>query len=155
MKKTQINYKSKNNFFGPGPGSMNKLGESNNGLMHNFFARIGEWLYKQYDRIKELFRTLNKFLFPRREKIWGHVHDSYLTGRLVHASRYTPRSPIRHIKLEFWARTKWWQWRNIASGFSDDEGYFNLPFDLRAARNWAVKSKLRLEIHHTSDIYFG
>jgi len=154
LKKTQISYKFGNNFFGPSAGSMNNLGDSNMGLMRNFFARIGLWLYKQYDRTKHILRALSRFLFPRRDKIWGHIQDSYITGRLVYTSRNAPRIPLRHIKLEFWARTKWGQWRSIAKGFSDEEGYFNMPFDLRAARNWAIKSKLRFEIHHTADIYF-
>lgn len=157
LKETKINYQKRRNFFGPLPGNMNKLGERNMGLWHNIFARIGEWLYRQYDRLKEFLLALNKFLFPRRNKIWGHVHDSYLTGRLVHASRNEPRDPVRHVKLEFWGRTRFWQlwqWRKIATGFSDDEGYFNLPFDLRAARSMAIKTKVRFEIHHTSHIYF-
>ena len=157
LKATKISYKNRNHSLGPVAGNMNKLGEGNMGLWHNIFARIGEWLYRQYDRIKNMFGALNKFLFPRRAKIWGHVHDSYLTGRLVHASRNKPRTPVRHVKLEFWARSRWWglwQLRNIATGFSDELGFFNLPFDLRAARSRAIKTKLRFEIHHTSDIYF-
>lgn len=155
MKETQINYEPIKKLFGPGSGSMNKFSRSNMGLMYNIFTTIGEWCYKQYKRLKDLLQAVNKFLFPRREKIWGSVHDSYLTGRLVYASRYTPRTPLRHIKLECWARTWWGQWRKIADGFSDEDGLFHLPFDLRAARNWAIKSKIRFEIHQTSSIFLS
>ncbi|MFN8322020.1 MAG: lipoxygenase family protein [Chitinophagales bacterium] len=153
-KKTQIHYKYVNNFFGPRLNSMKDLGAANTGLMRNIFAVIGEWLYLQYDRLKHLWLGLKKWLFPRKDKIWGQVEDSYLSGKLVYASRYTPRKPLRHIKLEFWARTQWWQWRKIAQGYTDEDGRFHLPFDLRAARNWKIKSNLYFEIHHTSHIYF-
>lgn len=156
-KQTRISYNNVTDFFAARRGSLNNLDAAPNGLMYNFVARIGEWLYRQYDRIKDWFNRLNNYLFPRRDKIWSRIHDSYITARLVYASRDTPRTPLRHIKVEFWARTRWWkgwQWRNIASGFCDDEGYVNLPFDLRAARNFSIKSKLRFEIHHTSHIYF-
>ncbi|MEO7524483.1 MAG: hypothetical protein ABIT58_10335, partial [Ferruginibacter sp.] len=106
LKETKISYNYKNNFFGPLYGDMNRVGEVDMGLFHNLFARFGEWLYRQYDKIRALFRALNKFLFPRKNIIWGQVEDSYLTGHLVHTSRYTPRSPVRHVKLEFWARTR-------------------------------------------------
>lgn len=154
LKKTQISYKSGGNFFSPRVGSMKKLGDPDPGLMRNILARIGEWLYKLYYWISNLLASINKLLFPRKHKLWGRLKDSYLTGRLVYASRYTPRHPLRHIKLEFWARTKWGQWRYLAGGFSDDDGYFHLPFDLRAARNWAISASVRFEIHHTSGIYF-
>jgi hypothetical protein len=156
-KQTKISYKYVNDFFAARRGSLNKLDAAPTGLMYNFVARIAEWFYKQYEHIRNWFGRLNNFLFPRRDKIWGSIQDSYITARLVYASRYAPRTPLRHIKVEFWARTRWWkgwQWRNIASGFCDNEGYVHLPFDLRAARNFSIKSKLRFEIHHTSHIYF-
>ncbi len=153
LKETQIDYQPVRKLFGPGSGSMNQFSRAKMGLMNNVFSRIGEWLYRQYERIRALFKALKNFLFPRREKIWGNIHDSFLTGRLVYSSRQEPYTPLRHIKLKFWARTKWLQWRKIADGFSDEDGYFKMPFELRAARNWAIKKKIRFEIHHTSHIF--
>ena len=151
-KETQIEYEKVNNFLGRN--SMKDLGAANTGLMRNIFEVIGEWLYHQYDKLKHLWIAVKLRFFPRKDKIWGSTQDSYLCGQLVYASRNTPRNPVRHIKLEFWARTKLWQWRKISEGYSDDEGNFHLPFDLRAVRTWKIKSKVHFEIHHTSHIYF-
>jgi len=155
LKETQINYLKRSRLFGPVGGKMNNLGTLSVGLMHNILARIGEWIYDVYDDIKQTSHKINQFFFPRREKIWGQIKDSYLTGQIVRASRYPHRTPIRHVRLEFWARTRWLQWRNLGVAYSDEYGFFKLDFDLRAARKRAIKSKVRFEIHHTSDIYFG
>jgi hypothetical protein len=96
---------------------------------------------------------INK-LFPRRPKIWCKRADSYLTGKIHYAQRDKLHVPIHHLKVEFWGRTRWLQWRKLAEGYSNEEGVFHLPYELRQARNWRIY-KVQFEIYQTTHVYFG
>ena len=58
------------------------------------------------------------------------------------------------MKVVFWARTKAFQWRKLAEGYTDDQGAFKLDFDLRAAVKWVNKKNLIFEVHEIDRIFF-
>ncbi|GAA4466410.1 hypothetical protein GCM10023189_48420 [Nibrella saemangeumensis] len=151
--KTKIGYRYGGGFFTPRLKSINHLEVGRSKIISNPFLILAEWLYVQYKAIRDWWQQLKKKLFPRRDKIYGHHMDSQLVGRITFAKRGDLHVPIHNMRVEFWARTWWWQWRKLSAGLTDQDGYFSLPFDLRTARSWKNR-KVQFEIYQTTHIYF-
>lgn len=146
LEKTKIQYTNKGGFFTPKLRSINHLEVGYSKIISSPLVIFVEWLYEALKSARRFFSRLHDRLFPHRDKVYANRLDSYLTGRVVFASRNEPREPIVNIRLEMWGRTRLFQWRKLAQGYTGSDGSFHLPFDLRAARNWRMKKKIRLEI---------
>lgn len=155
LKKTKIQYTNKGGFFTPRLRSINHLEVGYSKIISSPLTIVLEWLFVQYKRVSGFFARLKKRLFPRRNKVHASRLDSYLTGRVVFASRYEPRKPLVNMKLEMWGRTRLFQWRKLAGGYTRSDGTFHLPFDLRAARNWRMRSKIRFEIQEIKSVVYN
>jgi len=152
--KTKIVYSNKGGFFSPRLRSINHLEVGQSKIISNPFTIFLELLYLFYKRQRTRYERLMLRLFPRHEKIVGTVKDSYLTGKLTFKSKYEPRTPIVHMKISLWARSRLFQWRKLAEGYSDENGGFNLPFDLRAAVRFSNRKNLIFEVEEIDIIAF-
>ena len=155
LKKTKIEYTNKGGFFTSNLRSINHLEVGYSKIISNPVTIFLERLYVLFKRIRGFFLRLKKRLFPRRDKVYASTLDSYVTGKVVFAARTGPREPIINMKLEMWGRTRLFQWRKLAEGFTGSDGTFRLPFDLRATRNWRMRKKIRFEIHDIKSIRYG
>lgn len=153
-RKTRIGYTDDGSFFQPKMLSLNHLQLGNSKILRNPLLLLAEWLYRQYMRLRNAWKAFKAWLFPRRAKLWCDRADSALVGQINYADRYELNVPIHNLRLEFWGRTYWGQWRKLADGYSDYDGLFNLPFELRKARNWQVR-KVQFEVYQTTHAFFG
>lgn len=152
--KTSIRYDLDGSFFKPRLAGINYLQLGHSKVLRNPLVLIGEWGYRAYTRVRQGIHSILEKLFPRTDKLWCNKADSYLTGTLHYAHREELNAPIHHLYVAFWGRTRWGQWRKLAEGYSNEEGVFNLPYELRMARNSSVR-KLQLEIYQTTHVYFN
>lgn len=153
LKKTKIHYREDGRFFMPRLLSINHLQLGNSKILHNPLVLIVEWLYRKYKHLRDAWKRFKAWLFPRPAKVWCHRADSALVGQIHYADRDNLNTPIHNLRVEFWGRTRWLQWRKLADGYSDDEGKFSLQFELREARNWKVY-KAQFEVYQTTHVYF-
>ena len=154
LEETKIEYLYDDGFFTPKMKGINYLELGRSKIISNPITIFIEWLYVQYKKIRDFFRRFLKTLFPRRSKLYRGQIDSYLVGRITFAKRQDDFIPIHNMKVEFWARTWWLQWRKLSDGYTDRNGYFKLPFTLRKARNWQ-NYKTQFEIYQTLHYYFS
>ncbi|MEI7993704.1 MAG: lipoxygenase family protein [Methylococcaceae bacterium] len=154
IQKTKIIYTDDGHFFSPKLDSINHLEVGNSKIINSWFTIFLEWLYALADKV---YLKLNRWwhlLTPRREEICGTKHDSCVVGKLTFAKFGDLKTPIHHKRVELWARTRLFQWRKLSEGRTNQEGTFNLPFDLLAALNWWNRKNLRFEIYEITDIQF-
>lgn len=151
-KKTRISYKYDGAFFEPKLGKINHLQLGYSSILRNPPLILFERLYQLYQRLRDAWRRFKAWLFPRRDKNWSRHIDSRLTGATVYAHREELGQPIRGLHAQFWARTRWGQWRKLGEAYGDENGRFSLPFDLRAARNWQIGG-LHFELYQTNHAY--
>ena len=155
LKETHIEYKYRGGFFKPRLKGINYLEVGRSKIISNPITIFIEYLYIFYKKIRNAWRKFCKWLFPRRQTIKPQKKaDSHIVGRVIFAQRGTGQIPIHNLKVEFWAR-RWWffQWRKISEGYSDNDGYFKLPFYLRAARR-PMNYHLQVEFYQTTHVYF-
>lgn len=153
LKKTKIGYDDGGRFFMPHFKSINHVEVGNSKIITNPFTIFAEWLLAKFYALKDGLVALAAKLFPRRPKIYGKQMDSWLVGKIIFATQENVEVPIHHLPLEFWGRTKLGQWRKLSEGYSAPDGTFRLPFELRCARRFGIRS-LRFEICQISHIYF-
>jgi hypothetical protein len=151
--KTRISYKYDGRFFIPKLLSINYLQLGNSRLLRNPIILIIEWLLRQFRRLRSRLQALSKWLFPRRSKVWCHQADSQLVGSIHYADRDELDKPIHNLRVEFWGRTWWLQWRLLSAGYTDYDGKFSLSFELRQARNWKI-GRAQFEVYQTTHVYF-
>lgn len=153
---TQIDYSKTGGFFGPKMG-INYLQVGRSSIIFSPLTIFLEWLYLLWTKLRGWFERLSAYLFPRRPHIWGGERpgkfDSSLVGRVIFEGNRGHGAPIHHLHLEFWGRTWLGGWRKLSQGRTDNDGRFELPFDLRQSRRLWVR-KLYFEVHTTSRIYF-
>ena len=153
LKKTKIGYDDGGRFFMPHFKSINHVEVGYSKIITNPLTIFAEWLLAKFYALKDGLVALAAKLFPRRPKIYGKQMDSWLVGKIIFATQENVEVPIHHLPLEFWGRTKLGQWRKLSEGYSAPDGTFRLPFELRCARRFGIRS-LRFEICQISHIYF-
>jgi hypothetical protein len=153
-RKTRISYRDDGSFFNPRMLSLNHLQLGNSKILRNPLLLLAEWVYRQYMRVRDAWKAFKTWLFPRRARLWCDRADSALVGQINYADRYELNVPIHNLKVEIWGRTYWGQWRKLAEGHSDYDGRFSLPYELRQARNWQMRT-LQFEVYQTTHAYFG
>ncbi|MBK9731573.1 MAG: hypothetical protein IPO83_09825 [Chitinophagaceae bacterium] len=161
FEKTRIVYNHEGSFFLPKLGHVNHLQAGRSRIISSKLTILLEKLFVAYHKFKDGLQKLWKKIFPRREKIYGSHMDDSLVGKIVFAKKQKvlfgkihidKEIPIRLLHVEFWARTRLYQWRKLSEGHTDNEGMFKLPFDLRAARAWSNRKYTRFEIYQTTHI---
>lgn len=153
IKKTRISYKYDGRFFTPKLLSINHLQLGNSRLLRNPIVLIIEWLLRQFRHLHNRLQAFSKWLFPRRSKVWCHHADSQLIGEIHYADRDELDKPIHNLRVEFWGRTWWLQWRLLSEGYTDYDGKFSLAFELRQARNWKV-IRVQFEVYQITHVYY-
>lgn len=151
--KTRIGYQYNDGFFGPKLRSINHLEVGRSKIISSPITITLEFLYLVYEKVRDFFVRIWHSLFPRRPKIWGEHKNTRIVGTLRYAHRNELDVPIHHLKIEFWARTWWLQWRKLSEAYSDYDGNFVLPFDLRTARSWKIK-KVQAEVYQFTHTYY-
>ncbi|MFN8277413.1 MAG: hypothetical protein U0T84_08025 [Chitinophagales bacterium] len=153
-KQTRIHYRQEGRFFIKGTWRINYLQLGDSSIDRTWLALLAELLYRLYRKLRDRWEAFKKWLFPRPEKLWCHTPDSALVGAIHYADRDQLNVPIHNLRIEFWGRTWWLQWRKLAEGYSREDGTFSLPFELRQARNWQVWSA-QFEVYQTTHVYFN
>lgn len=151
---TKIVYAYKSGFFGPKLKGINYLEVGHSKMVTNPITLFLEGVYYFYARTKRWFRRFNCVWFPRHHVISGTEKDAYLVGQLTFRSKQDVRQPIQNMYVVLWARTKFYQWRRLAEGYTDAEGKFRLEFDLRAAVKWINRKQLLFEVNEIENIRY-
>lgn len=154
QKQTKIEYPYKGSFFTPRFKSINHIEVGKSRIISNPITILIELAYVLYKDLRNLLHKWVDFLFPRNQQLVGKDFSSELKGRITFASSEGPEAiPIHHMRVEFWAKTWLGQWRKLGSALSDDQGYYLLKFDQKAARSiWNLS--LRVEAYQTTHVYF-
>jgi hypothetical protein len=153
--KTAIKFDETNSIFKPKLASFHHLDAGHSKVKTNPFALILEWFFFVYSRICDWFAGVKNRLFPRRDVFYGAHLDSSIVGRIIHEKKNGIETPIHNLRLEFWGRTRLFQWRKLGAGRTDNNGYFEIEFDLLAARSRSLRKNLRFEIFQVSRTYHG
>lgn len=155
-KEAQIEYSNSGGFFSPRLG-INYFQVGRSSIISGPLTYLVELLYWLLAKIRNAFEALCKFLFPRSPHIYDGGRpgqpDSKLVGRIIFKGNRGDGAPVHHLHVEFWARTWLGGWRKLSKSRTDNDGRFELPFDLRESRRLSVR-KLYFEIHTTSRVYF-
>jgi hypothetical protein len=111
-------------------------------------ARIAESLFQLWVKIRKAYTRLRDLLFPRRPIIHGRTFDSSIVGRITFSQKLRDdRVPIHNMRVELWGRTWLAQYRKLGDAFTDENGEFNIRYDLRCAHGWGMHS-IAFEIHN-------
>jgi hypothetical protein len=152
-RRTRIEYRNQGGFFRPRLKGINHLEVGRSRIISNPITIVAEWFLYQWLRFRAWWTGFVAGLFPRRPAIWSDRNDSRLVGRIIYAGDRGNGPPIHHLHLEFWGRTRFFAWRKLSEGVTDANGEFALPFDLRQARRFWIRS-LRFEVQKTTRVYF-
>lgn len=153
-KKTRIEYKYGDGFFKPRLKGINHLEVGYSRVISNPITIIAEFFYYLYERLRDGWSNFLSWLFPRRNRIYRDREDAYLTGKVIHSEYRNRKVPIHNVKVEFWARTFWGQWRKLGLTYTNEEGHFHLPYTLRQARNWHT-ARLYCEFHEVFEVGYN
>lgn len=154
LKKTKIGYSGKSGFFKPRLRGINHLEVGKSAIISNPITIILEFLYLLYAGFLKSIKKLKSKLFPKRSKIYGTITDSSLVGRISFAKKSDELNPIHNLYLEFWSRGWLGKWRKLSEGYTNEDGTFRLPFELRMARRFRNKS-LKFEIYEITRVFYN
>lgn len=149
----RIEYSRTGSFFGPRLKGINHLQVGDSSLIDSPLTIFIEKMLALYIRFTDAMYKLKRQLFPKKMLLHGTKQDCRLVGNLTFAERADIQVPVHHMELIFWGRTRLGQWKMLSAGYSDEEGKFDLPFDLRAACSWRFR-KLIFEINQISHVYY-
>lgn len=154
-KETAIKYTNGDSFFGPRLRSINHLELGYSKVITNPFTIFLELLYVFYKKIRALISRIIAWMFPRNcDVMYGVNLDSAVVGKLTFAARDELDKPVHGMKIELWARTRLLrQWRKLSEGYSDRDGKFYLPFEVRAVRNIRMAKKVQVEISEITSVF--
>ena len=151
--KTKIEFVDNGGFFTPRFKSINHIEVGQSKIISNPITIILEFFYVLFIDIRDFFQRLKHSLFPRPNRIYGQKANSKIRGKVTFARRNGVAKPIHHMRVEFWARTWWLQWRKLGEGISDDQGYYEIQYDRNATKSLANIS-LRAEVYQTTHIFY-
>lgn len=153
---TKISNGPKRSFLHPRLKNLNRIeihkSRSHAGLIQRFLLLCVE-LYEDFIL---LYLAIDKFIFPRRNKIYGHPSPYHLvTGYLTFGTRKKEsNSPVFNMHLELWARTLWGGYRKLSESKSDYSGAFSLTYDLSYIHRFYIR-KVWLAVYQTSYEHFN
>ena len=117
-------------------------------IHRSLLAVIGEFIVRKYFQISAFLKRLKAKIWPKNHVIYGSKKDACIEGWFAFQQKDHAHTPIPHMLIEVWGRKFFGQWRLIAAGRSNEDGKFDLPFDLRAVRGGGIR-KLYFEVYHT------
>lgn len=149
---TGVVYSSNGGFFKPRLRGINYLEVGRSSMVTNPIVLILECLFQLYITIRNAYQTLEKYLFPRRQKIFGDNKDTQIVGSITFAGKNDIDIPLHNMSCELWTRSWWFSWRKLGECLSQRDGSFEMDLDMRAARCWSNR-KLRFQILQRTHIY--
>jgi hypothetical protein len=135
--------------------SVHHLNDNGSLIISSPLALLEEYLYRLYERLRNFYESLMAKLFPRYETIVLSQINSNVIGRLTFSDKKDYHTPIHHMHLELWAKTRLWQWVKLSEGDTDANGYFDLPFDMSVIHRNRMAKTVRLEIYQTNTHKFN
>ncbi|MBL7788378.1 MAG: hypothetical protein JNL75_00930 [Chitinophagales bacterium] len=150
--KTKIIYTDKGKFFDPKLKSINHLEVGNSKIINSWLTILIEFFIAFLTRISKRIKQWWHRMTPRKDIIYGTDFNSTVVGRITFGKRNDLAIPIHNKRVELWVRTRLFQWRKLSAGRTDRNGYFELPFDFIAARNWWNRANLRFEIYEMTGL---
>ena len=150
--KTKIVHSNSGKFFDPKLKSINHLEVGNSKIINSWLTISIEIFIAFYTRISKRIKQWWHRMTPRTDVIYGTNLNSTVVGRITFGKRDDLAIPIHSRRVELWVRTRLFQWRKLSDGRTDRNGYFELPFDFIAARNWWNRAHLRFEIYEMTGL---
>ena len=135
--------------------SVHHLSDQGSKLVSHPIALLGEYLYSLYDKFLLFYQSQMAKCFPRRETIFLNQINSSVIGRLTFSDKNDYHTPIHHMHLELWAKTRLRQWIKLSEADTDWDGHFELPFDMSVIHRNRIAKNIRLEIYHTNTHKFN
>ena len=129
--------------------SVNHLNDHGSQLVSSPIALVADWFLHRYENIRDGIQSLEAKMFPRHNHVVCPDANSSVIGRLTFADKSDYHTPIHHMHLELWARTRLGYWIKLSETDSHTDGSFELPFDMRVIHRNRISKTLRLEIYHT------
>jgi hypothetical protein len=135
--------------------SVNHLNDHGSELVSHPIALLFEYLYDLYDKVLLSYNTMMAKRFPRNETIVLDEINSNIIGRLTFKDKKDYHTPIHHMHIELWAKTRLWQWVKVSETATNAQGFFELPFDMSVIHRNRISKKIRVEIYHTNTYQFN
>lgn len=135
--------------------SVHHLSDKGSNLISNPLALLGEYLYDLYDKLYHFHQSNMAKLFPRYNTITLNHINSSIIGRLTFSDKKDYHTPIHHMHIELWAKTRLWKWIKLSEAHTDRDGCFELPFDISVVHRNRIAKTIRLEIYHTNSHKFN
>lgn len=152
-KKVEIVYNDEG-FFTPHLRSINHLSIGRSAIISSAPTLILELIYQGWIWVRGCLKLIENFISPKRlnSPSDSAPSDSTIIGSLVHAGHADENRPIRNMRVIFWTRSWLLQWRKLAEARTDENGNFELNYNLRSAKHWIVFTR-KFEVHQTSYRY--
>ena len=124
-------------------------------LTRGFLAKLGLAALELFDDLRDLKDAIARALWPRRDLVAGRPLDTCaIAGRLTFGQKEADdHVPLHHMHVELWGRKLWGSWVFFGRDTTGCDGRFRIPYDLRLARRWWLRS-LRVEMLHTGSHRF-
>ena len=110
--------------------SVHHLNDHGSTLLQHPLAIIAEGFLKVYEKLRDSYASLIASIFPRHNHIVRRESNSSVIGRLTFADKNDYHTPIHHMHLELWAKTRIGHWIKLSETDSHTDGTFELPFDM-------------------------
>lgn len=134
--------------------SVHHLNDHGSHLLHHPLEIIAESLLKVYEKIRDAYGSLMASILPRHNHIVRIECNSSVIGRLTFSDKHHYHTPIHHMHLELWAKTRIGQWIKLSETDTNTEGNFKLEFDMSVIHRNRIAKNIRLEIYHTDSHRF-
>lgn len=134
--------------------SVHHLNDHGSKLTSNPIVLFAEFLLKRFEKLRNSVENLEAKIFPRPTFIVRNYINSSILGRLTFSDKKDYHTPIHHMHLELWAKTRIGQWIKLSETETNTDGNFELPFDMSVIHRNRIAGKIRLEIYHTTSHWF-
>ena len=129
--------------------SIHHLNDHGSELLDHPIEIIAESLLKVYEKVRDGYSSLMSKLFPRHNHIIRNTINSSIIGRLTFSDKHHYHTPIHHMHIELWAKTRVFKWIKLSETDTNSDGNFKLPFDLSVIHRNRISKNIRLEIYQT------
>ena len=129
--------------------SVHHLDDHGSKLLHHPLAIAAEFFLKAYEKARDGYQDMISKIFPRHNHIICHDINSSVIGKLTFQDKHHYHTPIHHMHLELWAKSRLGHWIKLSQGDTDTKGEFELPFDMAVIHRNRIAKNIRLEIYHT------
>jgi len=135
--------------------SVHHLNDQGSKLIDHPIEIIAEFLLKVYEKLRDSYISLLAKLYPRDTNIVRGFINSNVIGRLTFSDKKDYHTPIHHMHVELWAKTRVGHWIKLSQACTNMHGHFDLPFDISVIHRNRIAKNIRLEIYHTDSHRFN